>query len=136
MILQADVKTRLRHRVADFLMIVAGVLVALAADAWWDARIERQRSGNYLDRIAAELRINVGIADTLLMHTARIQAATDTVHSLFEGSSSKVDGAALLINAYNATRRWVDEFITSTLDDMEASGNLHLIRRAALRTEL
>lgn len=43
---------------AEFVVIVVGVLTALAADAWWDGRKEAQESVRILRAVEAELRVN------------------------------------------------------------------------------
>src|SRR5687767_8866289 len=117
-------------------MIVVSVFMALAADAWWDNRNEARRSADQIDRLAAEVEFNVHLADTVLAHTVRVEAATDTIRTLFESSRGDQDGNTLVINAYNATRRWGGMFTTSALDEMISSGNLGLIKDASLRAAL
>jgi len=49
--------------VTEFSVIVAGVLVALFADAWWSERDNRQFENELLSDMAEEFRVNVAILD-------------------------------------------------------------------------
>ena len=40
---------------AEFLVVVAGVLVALAVSAWWQGRLDRQHETEYLQQLDADL---------------------------------------------------------------------------------
>ena len=47
-----------RTALREFIVIVTGVLVALAAQAWWESRQERAREHEYLRQLLAETREN------------------------------------------------------------------------------
>jgi hypothetical protein len=47
---------RLRWFTAEFLVVVAGVLVALALNAWYQDRVDAKREAGYLEQLAADLR--------------------------------------------------------------------------------
>lgn len=48
---------------AEFSVIVAGVLVALFAEAWWSERASRQFEEELISDMAGEFEVNVGILD-------------------------------------------------------------------------
>lgn len=56
-----------KHAFGEFVLIVAGVIVALAATAWWDGRQDRQRERDYLLQLLEDTREN----------DRRLRAATD-----------------------------------------------------------
>jgi hypothetical protein len=127
---------RVVRRVGEFVMIVIGVLVALGFNAWWSNRLESALAGDYRERLSAELGANLARVDQILVHTARVKAATDTLQPFFEGAGASVMADRLLINLYNATRRYGQGFVTSTFDDLTNTGNLRLIRDPGLRSDL
>jgi hypothetical protein len=47
-----------KHAVGEFVLIVAGVIVALAATAWWDGRQDRRRERDYLLQLLEDTREN------------------------------------------------------------------------------
>lgn len=126
----------LLKRIVEFTMIVVGVLVALGGNAWWENREDARLAGDYRERLAMELRVNLFIADQVLLHTTRVQAATDSVQSFFEGGDQMLPASHVLINLYNATRRSTLSFTSSTFDDLTNTGNLRLVRDPDLRSQL
>lgn len=117
-------------------MIVVGVLVALAVDAWWSSRLDTRLADNYRERLAGELAYNATIASTVLEHTARILAATDSLEGYFDEDGVMLSADRVIVNLYNATRRYGRAFRRSTFDDAINTGNLRLIRDPALRDDL
>jgi hypothetical protein len=66
----------------------------------------------------------------------RIQAATDSLQPFFEDEHAAIPADRVLVNLYNATRRWSSSFVSSTFDDVVSTGNLRLIRDPKLRSQL
>ena len=71
--------------VGELSLIVAGVLIALAADSWWDDRGDRQRERAYLRQLLADIgetekRLEFSLAgDSLIMErAARFLSVVDT----------------------------------------------------------
>ena len=131
-----NVRRKIVRRLGELTMIVVGVLVALAVDAWWSGQLDRQLADDYRQRLADELSGNLIIANSALRHTERISAATDSIRSFFEGEGGSLAADRTLVNLYNATRRQVEGFVTSTFDEATSTGNLRLIDDPVLRGEL
>ena len=49
---------RWRRAIRDVALIVAGVLIALAANAWWQARQDQARARDYITQLLADVREN------------------------------------------------------------------------------
>jgi hypothetical protein len=49
---------RWRRAIRDVALIVAGVLIALAANAWWQARADQARARVYVTQLLADVRAN------------------------------------------------------------------------------
>jgi hypothetical protein len=45
---------------AEIIVVVAGVLIAFAVNAWWSERLERARVAATLENVAAEIEANIG----------------------------------------------------------------------------
>ena len=52
---RGEVRPRARGALREFALIVAGVLVALAAQAWWERRAETDRADAYMRQLIADL---------------------------------------------------------------------------------
>ncbi|MDH3732769.1 MAG: hypothetical protein OEU54_04510 [Gemmatimonadota bacterium] len=124
----------LRRALAELVIVVVGVLIALSADSWMQSRRDRADERDHLVAVRADVVESVRLLD---------EADADRVfqvHSLsrlLEGSavSAPTDSVAL----------WVREGLfdigvytprLSALGDLEASGELQLIRSPELRRSL
>jgi hypothetical protein len=113
----------------DLVVIIAGVLVALSADAWWKGLEESAEELDYLlalerdlSAAAPELRIAIG-ADSAI--AARNRRAIETLHSQEDTESFGMDLS------------FKDIVIpTGTLRALIGAGDIELIRSTALRTEI
>lgn len=126
---------RLRWFLGQLLVVVTGILVAIALNAWWDAREDRAREQSYLRQLDADL--------------AETQAGIDGYSQFLR----PVDRAgALLVRAYRAPtpppadslRAWlllgsrfgVPQPVLGTVEALVATGDLSIIRSDSLRTEI
>ena len=129
----------LSRALAEFAVIVLGVLVALAADAWNDRRLDRLEEHEYLSRIHSDL-----IQDTLqyaflLAWMDRKQVALDSVARWLSDERVTPDSAVMAPHLAAASNfGWnVGPFGTNaTFEDLRSSGKLGLIEDADLRTRL
>jgi hypothetical protein len=73
---------RWRRAIRDVGLIVAGVLIALAANAWWQARQDQERARDYITQLLADVREN-----------------ERTLRSAFELDSTTANGVQRLLSA-------------------------------------
>lgn len=129
-------KTALR----EFVVIVAGVLAALGAQAWWQGREEAARERDYLQRMADELaRDSTELQDVLLPGTAAKLKALAAVAPYVSGRDASVpDTLALLHHLSMAGRFGISAVGLSrvTFRDIESTGSLRLIHDPALRAKI
>ena len=118
---------------AEFTVIVVGVLVALAADRWNQARSDALLEAAYLDRLVFDIR-----GDSL-----RAAAAIDEIPSAYAARDSliaAVEGrGALPVDMVEAIEHaWHTLAFTSppTWEELKATGNLVLIRDPRARQAL
>jgi hypothetical protein len=124
-----------RAAMREFIIVVTGVLAALAAQAWWERQQEREVEREYLSLLLADARIN----------EARLAEAIqrDSVSLLGAGRAlAALDGATLV--AADSFLTWLGWAASSTeLRPMDgsfqaiiSSGDLRLIRNDTLRAEI
>lgn len=122
----------------EFTVIVAGVLAALAAQAWWERREERER--DYLQRMVEELaRDSAELRDVLHPGTtAKLRALAAVAPYVARRDTSVPDTLALLRDLSMAGRFGSAALGLGrvTFRDIESTGNLRLIRNPALRARI
>jgi hypothetical protein len=118
--------------VAEFGVIVVGVLVALLAESWWDERGERTRELATLQRLSEELPGDstqlVVWGDWLAIMEPSIAVARDVL----EGGRPLSSSASLAM-IYAAATQVTSQRPIGTWDDLVASGRMADISDADLR---
>jgi hypothetical protein len=112
---------------AEFVVIVLGVLVALAADRWNQGRLERELAEDYAVRILAELSADsVRLASEEEGARARRVAGLQLLDAI-RGSAS-ADSVRIL---YRRCDGWaVPSLGGATLEEMRSTGSLRLLAPA------
>lgn len=123
-----------RHALGELTLIVAGVLVALAANSWWDDRRDRQRERAYLRQLLADVRetqnrIEYSLSgDSLIWSQAsRFLDAADTATT-----APAVDSLYVWSTIDYRTFRP----LTGTYDALVHNGNPELVGSNALRLQI
>jgi hypothetical protein len=115
--------------------IVAGVLIALAADAVLDQRADRARGHAYLTGLREEFRASAG---ELAFDQRNRTAILDRIQRMLETGRSGGDVPADSVPAW--TVALIDYFFfsppTAVLDDLFDSGSFGLIRSDSLRLDI
>jgi len=129
-------ESRAWRTLREFTIIVAGVLVALAAQAWWETRQERARERDYLRQLLADTREN----------ERRLEAAIaeDSATGLAIGQLADALTGARPLPPSDSMRRWTvrvgasAEFqpVGGTYQALLGTGDLRLIRTDSLRARL
>lgn len=128
---------KLRWFGAEILIVVAGVLIALALNSWWGARQDAAREAGYLALIHRDLDQMMGILEELSDFEARqledglrayrlLSAPRRTPEQQVEVSQ------ALARLTYRRTMSTVD----AAYEDLISTGNLRLIRNLGLRDQI
>ncbi len=121
---------------AEILVVVAGVLIALAINAWWSERQEAREERRLLVALMGEFKANQGrMAEIVAFHKA-LKATTLTLlaHSAAPSGLSPESADQLL-----ADGSWWSSYTTlesTVLDAAVQDGQLRLIRNDALRRRL
>jgi hypothetical protein len=116
---------------AELGVIIAGVLIALAVDSWWERRQERQRADEYLEQLLVDFQRTAGrLENTIVADTDWLQKSTSALARALDGPWPPADSLELP-TGYNYF-----EPLTGTLAALIQSGDLRLVRSVSLRSEL
>ncbi|GAB5535927.1 MAG: hypothetical protein Rubg2KO_21760 [Rubricoccaceae bacterium] len=120
---------------AEFLVVVTGVLVALAVGAWWQGRQNAAKETAYLRQLAADLRgteLAANEADSFLRPVDR--AGSLLWLAFYQAAPPPRD--SLLALAERAMWTSTVRPVTGTAEALVATGDLALIRNDSLRTAI
>jgi hypothetical protein len=121
--------------VAEFLVIVLGVLVALAVDQYTSAREERARIATHLEQLSTELG---DMAEKLAVERQRYEssllAATKVIEGLTTRASVPSDSLVIWFPKVFISRDWEPE--TTVINTMISSGDMGLVHDRALESEM
>lgn len=125
----------LRWFVSEFLVVVAGVLVALAVSAWWQGRQDRAHERQYLQQLDADLLATeneMQIAKAQLI--ARAVAAAAVQHAYWgERPANDLELRENLLTPWRTARF---RPLLGNIDALVSTGDMSVIRSAPLRTAL
>lgn len=118
---------------AEFLVVVTGVLVALAVGAWWQGRQEAAAERVYLGQLAADLRETERAADAADAYLRPVDRAGSRLWlAFYEPAPPPRD--SLLALAERAMWTATVRPVVGTAEALVATGDLALIRDDSLRT--
>ncbi len=118
---------------AEFLVVVTGVLVALAVGAWWEGRQDVAAERAYLRQLAADLRETEGAADRADAFLRPVDRAGSLLWLAFY-QAHPPPRDSLLALAEQAMWTATLRPLTGTAEALVATGDLALIRDDSLRT--
>lgn len=118
---------------AEFLVVVCGVLVALALNAYYQSRIDAERESRYIEQLAADLGESEAQLDDALATNRDERAKLTTLLALFgENEVPAVEE----FNELKVLSFAMAEPTLSTAQAVVESGDLHLIQDDAIRNAI
>lgn len=130
-------KNRLQGKgklIAEFFLIVIGVLAALAADTAFENRRDNEFKDEYLARIEADMRSDAEAIKYRITFFNDVQVFCGNVLDWLD-SAAPVDQDTLLA-AFYAAEVWPFLPNRSTFEDLQSTGNIRLLDDIELRTSL
>lgn len=126
-----------RGALRELVIIVAGVLGALAGQAWWEARRDRLREQEYLRQLLTETRENerrlgVAVRDDSLTRGALARLA----EALYDADAPPTGDSAVTLFTGPVFSSSNFEPLTGSYDALVSAGDLRLIRTDSLRAEI
>jgi len=126
---------RIRWFLSEFLVIVAGVLVALAVNAWWQGRQDRQMEISYLQQLQVDLDAsNRELAQAHEAVQDMAEAAASVLHEFWRRDQrTDADIRRQMAKPLRSGRVLP---VLGTARSLIASGDLRLIQSAVLRSAI
>lgn len=120
---------------AEFLVVVTGVLVALAVGAWWQGRQDAGTETAYLRQLVADLRETEQAADQADAFLAPVDRAGSLLWLAFYESTPPARDSLL---AWAERSMWTSSVrpVVGTAEALVATGDLALVRDDSLRTAI
>jgi hypothetical protein len=121
----------MKRLAAEFAIIVAGILLALAVDEWRQDREELRIANEHLSDVVAELRDNLCTVERIrVRHLQRKMANLQTVLTFLNDPAAPVEDPAALLQAFArstaAARPWL---VDNQFQALQNSGNVRLVRK-------
>ena len=125
-----------RQALAEVTLIVAGVLIALAVDNWWEVKREREAEISYLEALKLDFLTNRESLESSIKVQQDIINNGDEILNLIKAGLSDESTGEFLSKVSNLYlfRTWVPD--TGTYEDIINSGRLLYIENVRLRKEL
>jgi hypothetical protein len=125
-----------RSTIREFLVIVAGILSALAAQTLWTRHQDQEMERDYLLQLLTDTRENEHRANDAIEHEELIRAATASAMTVLEGTGPLPPPDSMM--RWIATTAGASEFrpLVGTYRALVGTGELHLIRNDSLRAIL
>lgn len=126
-----------RLLVGEFVLIVTGVTVALAADSAWAARQERARGEQYLAQLSSDVAENRNrLLAAIELEEMQGQAALSAFAAAASGEPITADSARAWLVERRGLHYSDPRLLTGTFTAMVESGDLRLVGDEGLRTAI
>jgi hypothetical protein len=120
--------------VLELVLLIAGILIALAVDGWIDDRRDERAERRYLELLQRDLDSNLEVlAETLEFEERQAAGAAMAYRALRARTVPAQDQEAVAAALNQLTARRTLRLARATYTDLLSTGNLRLIRNAALR---
>ena len=117
-----------RTAIAEFLILVVGILLALAVDRWADEYRDAQTASEYIARLRSDMATDLAAyADTVAWSNS-IDDSTQYVLQVYRGRNPVPEEYDLLaLHIYRASWGGTGRTTTTTYDDLVSTGNMALL---------
>ena len=121
----------------ELIVIVVGILIALAINEWESERIDRALEQEYLGRLIVDMQSNLQEAKNSAAYQQNIVKNARRVYPLIQhGTELDVEPVALIASAYWASAIAPPNWIDTTHQELLSSGRYVLLRSPELRKAL
>lgn len=130
-------KPKLRWFAAEIAVVVAGVLIALALNAWWQGRQDAASEEHYLALISRDLgAIATNLEEAYAYEADQTKGGLEAYHIISANGRSPEQLARISDLLQRLTWRRTLTAIDATYTDLINTGNLPLIRNQVLRDQI
>lgn len=127
---------RFGHVLLELLLLVAGILIALAVNGWIEDRREAASERLYLERLARDFNQDLEVLEEFVSFEERQANDAVLAYRPLCGGTAVDDRAEVARALDHLTGRRTIRFARATYSDLLSTGNLRLIRDAALRDRI
>jgi len=122
---------------AEGVVVVASILLALAADAWWDGRTDRSLERDALQRLYQELgEIDEVLVEWRGYHQTVSDASTELLRHTGPSAAASITPDSIAALIWTVMNVWTLDPPTATISSLESSGRLGLIRNQDILAQL
>lgn len=119
----------------EFVIVVAGVLLAMQVTNWNQQRLDQERGRAYYQRILTELRSNIGDMNNRAAYSEQVVGHAEAALAAFE-RPTQVHGEQFLVDLYQASQIQAGSITRASYDEAISSGALLDVGEAELRVRL
>lgn len=129
-------RPKARWFAAEITVVVAGVLIALALNAWWEAQQERRKESAYVSQLLEDARVNEQVLRDAILNDRGSQQRNASLLRAFQiRTAPEVDSLGVWLErpqgAYSDPRPSM-----GTVNALLQTGDARLLRNAATRAAL
>jgi len=126
------------YLVGELIIVVSGVLLALAVDSWNDARLDRAEEALVLDRLAADLQLDTANYAFVQRGLEAKVGSLRQVRDVLVANMPLLDSTSFIAQVVRgANFGWNQPVaLRATYDDLIGSGRLGLVRSVEVRDRL
>jgi hypothetical protein len=126
-----------RRLAAEFVVIVVGVLVALAFDQWRETLSEQRQGDFYLEALEGDLRADSVALEVAVLRARNVQANLVRFEEILGMDHVVVDPDSVARFVTSSTIANIDpSFATGTMRGLTASGDSRLLQDLGLRSQV
>jgi hypothetical protein len=121
----------------DFLIVVLGIFTGLQVQDWSVERTELRQEKQYLQRILDDVNRSLSVNQLILNNNRNHNDSTWSVFQNLSNCQVNEDQRAAFANGlFNVGKLTPSAYAMETLDEMQSSGNYHLIKNDDVRRVL
>ena len=122
----------------EFVIVVAGIVVAIQLDNWNEARLKAERAVEYRERLAEDLRYDLAVMERRNDYFAEVLAFALEAEAALSSRDAAPAGNPweVVLAAYQAGQAWPFAIFGATYRELQSAGELDLIGGAETMTLL
>lgn len=120
----------------ETLIVVVGVLIALAVDNWRESQRDDRTEAQYLSSLVVDIDNDLAELERAGAQAELIEASARTVLEALDGGEPSLPGDSLAYAVEYAGFLYFPAYFPYTFDELVSTGNLRIIHDSELRREL
>jgi hypothetical protein len=122
---------RIRWLIAELLVVITGILIALTLQAWWQGRGDLRTERNYLERLLLDTRENERLVDSRIASDSILRERSLRMSAILRDRLPLPPQDTLAALSRISSSGF--SLVTATYDALVATGDIKLLRNPALR---